>query len=614
MDNIKNDKIPKVIVDAFKYLHERKKIKIVEDLQIHEKDKSWHFKCLLKIKQTSGSSFSDQIKLKVLIPNNFPYEEIYIFSETEKFLGFPHQEAISGKLCLHEQDLAPRNYKRLYYYLQWAEEWAENVINDKFLSGSSLYELPDFRIDSSKLSIKVPYQTFFNETKKSFKIWNNHICKSGEVSAFTVSNSKSLFVDVFKNEFDEEIKKSDFKNNKQPDESIVGKWVILPDIIIKNHRPPSNYGEIADLFRIYDLDFYKLLKSAWLSDNRPSKIAFLLVGFPIPKKIKEQFSEINWQPIWIHNYRHLKGELDQKKKKKRKMWALMLEDEIKRNSNIAWGNSTNINYDRLHKRSNLSKGLLVKKIGVVGCGAIGCLVSESLARGGIKNLRFFDKDYLEYGNICRHSLSGLYVGHNKAVALSHKLTLSMPLANIQGFELKIPFSMNQVIEERIVEFNNCKIIFDCTANVSAGEWLSNYCFSKGQRLICIFINFKADIITIAISGCYYSANDIIRDLYSLVIDGQIKKGDGQYLDSSLYNYEPAEEESIIEGIGCWHATFPALNNHINILVHSALDIINNYYLNDANNGLGVILQRNLFNKNDLVPFSMVNCLVNKTYR
>ena len=51
-----------------------------------------------------------------------------------------------------------------------------------------------------------------------------------------------------------------------------------------------------------------------------------------------------------------------------------------------------------------------------------------------------------------------------------------------------------------------------------------------------------------------------------------------------------KEDNVLEGIGCWHATFPAENIHINLLASAAMDIINNYIPSEK--GLAVVIQRN----------------------
>ena len=100
----------------------------------------------------------------------------------------------------------------------------------------------------------------------------------------------------------------------------------------------------------------------------------------------------------------------------------------------------------------------------------------------------------------------------------------------------------------------------------------------------MFFDFYAEILTLIISGLEQNCLEIYNNLMVHI------KNNKTNLDPKKYFYIPQKEEQIIEGIGCWHPTFPALNIHINLLANSALDIINSHL--KKSNGLAAIIKRN----------------------
>lgn len=81
-------------------------------------------------------------------------------------------------------------------------------------------------------------------------------------------------------------------------------------------------------------------------------------------------------------------------------------------------------------RGILHNSLCSKKIALVGLGAIGSSLAESLVRGGINNISLWDGDIVEAGNICRSVYTQPNIGNSKALALKEHLQKISPFANI----------------------------------------------------------------------------------------------------------------------------------------------------------------------------------------
>lgn len=70
------------------------------------------------------------------------------------------------------------------------------------------------------------------------------------------------------------------------------------------------------------------------------------------------------------------------------------------------------------------RNLLASRVTLVGCGALGTVIADTLARAGVGNLRIVDRDYVELNNLQRQVLfdeRDVEVGSPKAVAAAEKL-------------------------------------------------------------------------------------------------------------------------------------------------------------------------------------------------
>ena len=210
-------------------------------------------------------------------------------------------------------------------------------------------------------------------------------------------------------------------------------------------------------------------------------------------------------------------------------------------------------------------------------------------------------------NLCRHTLDGKYLNLNKAKALADKLSSINPYANIVGYELKIPFDLN-VSTDAFNSLKGSEVLIDCTTSESAFDWLDQYAKKHDECLISLFFNFHAELLTLCISGKKNSCGEIFRDLVYQAANEKLP------VKSEYYLHQPSKEEQIIEGAGCWHPTFPALNSHIQILAASAVEIITSHLDDDENKGLAVLIRRNTFELYSTQSNSPVEILWRKIYQ
>ena len=590
---LKQSEIPNIIAEAYKCLLQHRIVEIAEPIQQNPKDgtTNWIFKCIVQVPYPNQENLPREIPLCVSIPEAFPYAPVDIYPTCEEVRGFPHQDAAGlRKLCLHEERLAPRDASRLVCYVKWAIRWLEDAANGTLIKRGNPYELPDFRYTFPDLPLPTKAPLIFEESSVSFKNWDTYIKTSGNVECFWGSGIHAIFAVRFYDKDGSLIRESEFDPKVlRKDDKINGKWILIPDICYERHRPPKNYAEIVELCTVNGVDFYQNLKTAWNLEN-PSKFGILLVGFPIPKIAGQNPTEIHWQPLFFSNYDNSKGQPMKRSSrrqpsKRSRIWQKLIEnDSFSSSKQLPWGKIENVASERLYVRGAHPSEVQSTSIALFGCGALGSSIAELLARGGVKRLDLFDSDLIAFGNLCRHTLDGSSVGLNKAKEMAERLSRANPISIINGHVVRIP--LNSHSDEALHQvLTDADVFVDCTTNETAFDWLNEYAIKNGKRLISLFFNLRAELLTICISGDSMSCGNIFSDLNRSIQQNKTP------IDPSVYFHEPSEEEQIIEGAGCWHSTFPAQNTHIQILAAHAVDIINHSISSKSKKGLAAIVER-----------------------
>ncbi|MGC3965143.1 MAG: ThiF family adenylyltransferase [Rhodocyclaceae bacterium] len=84
----------------------------------------------------------------------------------------------------------------------------------------------------------------------------------------------------------------------------------------------------------------------------------------------------------------------------------------------------------MRERGGASLDLLEKHVAVLGAGAIGCVVVNTLAAAGVGKLTVVDNDEYSEDNVFRHLLEPLYIDISKPVGLKYALERRYPGLNI----------------------------------------------------------------------------------------------------------------------------------------------------------------------------------------
>ena len=117
-----------------------------------------------------------------------------------------------------------------------------------------------------------------------------------------------------------------------------------------------------------------------------------------------------------------------------------------------------------------SQALLEKAVTVFGCGSVGSLVAEHLARAGVGTLWLVDYDTLCWANVGRHALGGTASGRKKSTALAEGLQRDYPHLSIVGSTTNI----ESAVYEETPRLAGSDVIVGVTGNWAAESLLNEW--------------------------------------------------------------------------------------------------------------------------------------------
>ena len=577
--------LPDVVLEGYRLVLQHRIVDVVVPLAFepYKSTAAWVFRCSAPVPVPNAEGLPGVAGLKVIVPDTFPFSPPEIFALREFMGGFPHQDAETGKLCLLEDRLSPRDPSKLVCYLGWAIQWLADAAQGKLLQPGDPYELPDF--SRKKISSEGREPVFaFIETEVSLGVWIARLNSTGIVEC---SESKLLPV----------IAARRFTAGKEllwecpisedafhPKKTYRGRWILLADIRWWRHRPPQTFGELAELCSRVGVDLQHVIREAWQEDN-DSRQGVLLVGFPVPRVVGGPDVQVHWQALYFPTQDSDARARRGKQSRGKEIWKDHTQGggRFAAGRRLPWAKSANVSPQTLFARGGISSPLRSTRIALCGCGALGSYVAEHLVRGGLETLDLFDPDVLEFGNLARHTLDGSAVNFGKAGAMAFRLQQVNPCARISAFGISIPFDMHKMTPERDA-IEKAELLIDCTTSDAAFEWLDNYVGATSKRLVMMFIDFRSHLLTICVSGAGTSCGDVYRSLQT-----EIQAG-GTGVDPHEYFHQPAKSELVTDGPGCWHPTFPGAGVHIAMLATTGVDLFTRH-LAERQGGLGVVLRR-----------------------
>ena len=236
-------------------------------------------------------------------------------------------------------------------------------------------------------------------------------------------------------------------------------------------------------------------------------------------------------------------------------WLFLIKRKWKEKKCLVGKNSI-IRSDHLHPNQSLARtpnliGLDGKTVTIIGLGALGSQVAFQLARAGVKNFNFIDKDYLQIGNLQRW-LPGLpYIGLSKVQAVSQIICNGYLGLNARAYNFEIGGTqklqldtkkevlMSEFLRDEIIQKSD--LVIDCSAMLNVNQYLSYLC--KSSQIDYIWCS--------ATNGAW--GGIVGRSPASYTKDVWMKFND-QYGRKTIpeVSFEPSE---FVQPKGCFHPTF-----------------------------------------------------------
>ncbi|MCR9293528.1 MAG: ThiF family adenylyltransferase [bacterium] len=117
---------------------------------------------------------------------------------------------------------------------------------------------------------------------------------------------------------------------------------------------------------------------------------------------------------------------------------------------------------------------------ICGCGALGSLIAERLARAGVGRLRLVDRDWVEYSNLQRQAL---FTEADAASATPKAVAAAAALARINS-EIALEPYVEDVHAGNIRRLSEgCEVVLDGTDNFETRFLINDYCLSSNTPWI-----------------------------------------------------------------------------------------------------------------------------------
>lgn len=301
-------------------------------------------------------------------------------------------------------------------------------------------------------------------------------------------------------------------------------------------KPPVYYRNFAyekwsDFGTILSNDFLKFLNDSKRHLERKhlleNKYLILLYGYPIDND-KVHFETLK---IDFYNLPIFKNEIS--------------EDPI------IWCKTVDSSYELFFGRGKLDKGLTEKKILILGLGAVGSNLSESLVRGGCRYVDILDYDIKEVGNICRGKYNFMHGERQKVDELKISLIAISPFVNVEAYNFPLlPLQTLPDLKKYYIDFfNKYDFIFNCSASNDVNIILDQLEIRNRTIVNMSISNHANDLVCIIENDNIYNKNsEIFQEINQDLMD--------------MFNPQ-----------GCWNPTFKASFHNINALVNLALSNI-----------------------------------------
>ena len=504
----------------------------------------------------------------VLVDESYPYGSIGIYPAKEGGISqtFPHQDYNgpgkrehpwrSGKLCtwtnaapLHRRgyDSEPAEPElNLAWHLTRAQAWLELASAGALTQTGDHYELP-YVPHGNGMSIA------FCEGSSTLRNWQATSKRCGIVRGELRDTEPTILaVTRFETGKDRPPVEQEWGRSAGEANAHDAAWIRVESVpVLPPYQIPMTWGELREVCRIQGVELDKVLKPAIAQFANGSPV--LLIGFPIPERVGGPDCRLHWLALQLpERSLRLKPGF---RNTGDGQWLAYKTTALAGHQSLYWLNSENWHPAEIAARGQLSGVTTGRRFLILGAGAIGSVVSEMLARAGVRDITVVDPDRFEVGNLVRHTLLASDIGQQKASGLEDRLSDATVHTNVSAIDSAFPPDDGDHSEQ----VKSCDIVIDTTGEDAVSAHMSRFAWGGVKTFISVSLGIHAQrLFFIAARGTSFPNVEFMERLQPWLL-----------LEREEYDLEDLPRD----GPGCWHPRHPARIDDVWMMSAAAVKLI-----------------------------------------
>ncbi|PQO37831.1 hypothetical protein DTL21_07780 [Bremerella cremea] len=565
-------KVPSDIMrEGRRYLDSIPEVRILQDFTRFTTEQLWGLCCRVSLPNIATNLIASDTDWWITFDDDFPHSPISVRPAVKNgiSLTFPHQRYNgntystlpwrSGHICVHDPTFIFRQNSldvdpigqpsRLAWYVQRTIEWLKAASSSSLMRPGDPFEFPDFPGESRNR-----YTIAHGETEDSLLQWTKIENRVGvaELVAADTKPHLEYVIRKFVTLRSETVLSYAWgsKISKETRAIRPAIWLRCEDMpITLPYQAIDTWGELIAFLETQGRlsDFRNALESI-----RDGGSHFLLLGFPIPSRVDGMSCQMHWQPLALPALSF--GDKPRRgfRANSTGHWRQDRYENLRDSKRINWQIAEDWSWKSTSARGRLDSSLSKPKALLIGAGAVGSVVAETLVRCGNSKVVVCDKEGLDNGNLCRHTLDITMVGVGKAKALAQKLNRMH--SHAEAWEISEAFPPEKRENRTLIA--DCDLVLDCTGDNLTLQQLARFNWRRVRSFCSISLSYGAKRIYVYTAR---SNSFPVEDFHY-----QFK----EWAEVDLREF--SDEELVLPNVGCWHPAFPARFDNVSMLVMAAI--------------------------------------------